>query len=142
MSTGASHNCLLAKIATSKAKPDGVFFIPVESVKEFVSDLSVKEIPGVGYKLTRKLAEMNIHKCSDVLLLSDKSKLQKAFGSKTGELVWEYAHGKDTREVKPESKRQSIGAEINWGIRFSSNQDAVKTLEKLSEEVQRRLQQR
>ncbi|QDZ23442.1 DNA polymerase IV [Chloropicon primus] len=140
VSTGASHNMLLAKIATNQAKPDGTFFIRVETSKEFMKELPVKEIPGVGYKSSKKLAEMGMLHCSDVWLRS-KQILQQAFGSKTGELIWEYSHGRDSRAVKSEAKRQTVGAEINWGIRFTSNQDAIKTLEKLSEEVQRRLEQ-
>ena len=140
VSTGASHNMLLAKIATGRAKPNGSFFIPVESVQEFMKALPVREIPGVGYKFGKKLAEMNIRVCSDVWPHSKQS-LQQAFGSKTGELIWGYAQGRDARVVKPETKRQSVGAEVNWGIRFSDNQDAVKILETLSEEVQNRLRQ-
>ena len=140
VSTGASHNMLLARMATKEAKPDGKFFIPHDKVDDIMQDLPVKEIPGVGYKLTRRLKEMNIHKCSDVWSHS-KEKLQQAFGNRTGELIWEYAHGKDDRSVKSETKRQSVGAEVNWGIRFTSNQDAIDTLQSLSAEVERRLRQ-
>lgn len=140
VSTGASHNMLLAKIATTRAKPDGRFLLPPESAKDFLKDLPVKEIPGVGYKMGKKLADMGVNQCADVWAAS-KDHLQHAFGSKTGHLIWEYAHGRDDRCVTAETKRQSIGAEINWGIRFSSMEDAVRTLERLSEEVEARLRQ-
>jgi DNA repair protein REV1 len=140
VSAGASHNMLLAKIATNRAKPDGIFCIPVDHAEEFIMAMPVKDIPGVGYKSGKKMAEMKILTCSDVRLHS-KQRLQQVFGNKTGEVIWEYARGIDNRPVKYEAKRQSVCAEINWGIRFSTNQDAVDTLQRLAEEVQGRLQQ-
>ncbi|WZN60214.1 DNA polymerase IV [Chloropicon roscoffensis] len=139
VSCGCSHNMLLAKIATSRAKPNGVFAISSDESEAFMADLAVREIPGVGWKSSRRLEEMGVATCGDLWRLSSKTALQKSFGAKQGELIWDYSRGIDSREVKSETKRHSVGAEINWGIRFEHREDAVRTLGKLAEEVERRL---
>lgn len=40
-------------------------------------------------------------------------------GAKTGAALWAYAHGKDDRPVEPPKARKSVGAEVNYGIRFT-----------------------
>jgi len=39
-------------------------------------------------------------------------------GTKSGAQLWGYAHSKDDRCVDAPKARKSIGAEVNWGIRF------------------------
>ncbi len=34
------------------------------------------------------------------------------------------AHGVDERQVEPMKTRRSVGAEVNWGIRFTCQADA------------------
>jgi DNA repair protein REV1 len=61
--------------------------------------------------------------------------MQRELGEKTGENLWLMAHGRDLRLVQPPKPRKSLGAEVNWGIRFRNQQDADVFLLKLSGEV-------
>ena len=61
--------------------------------------------------------------------------MQRELGEKTGENLWLMAHGRDHRVVQTPKPRKSLGAEVNWGIRFRNQQDADQFLLKLSGEV-------
>ena len=49
---------------------------------------------------------------------ASRERLQRVLGPKTGLSLWQYAHGKDDRSVEAPKVRKSVGAEVNWGIRF------------------------
>lgn len=133
-SAGIGPNMLLAKLATRKAKPDGVFRLPAEQVDTFLHPLPVEELPGVGWSLHRRLAGLGINTVADVCRRS-KAALQDALGDKTGAALWAHAHGQDARLVALPAPRKSIGAEVNWGVRFQSQQDALVFVEDLAGEV-------
>lgn len=138
-SVGIAGNLLLARMATRKAKPDGQFQIKSEQVEEFLSDLSVEDLPGVGWALQEKLHNQDIYKCIQLRAIP-KAALQRDFGTKTGDMLWCYARGIDHRQVQDCQERKSIGAEVNWGVRFKSPENAQHFLSKLCEEVSVRLQ--
>lgn len=133
-SAGIGSNMLLAKLATRKAKPDGVYTLTEQSVDAFLAPLPVEHLPGVGWSLHRRLASMGIATVADVCTRS-KASLQAALGDKTGAALWAHAHGQDERVVALPAPRKSIGAEVNWGIRFQSEQDALDFVQALAGEV-------
>jgi nucleotidyltransferase/DNA polymerase involved in DNA repair len=47
----------LARIATSRAKPDGYYHISSSDALAFLSPLEVKALPGVGYNTVEKLGK-------------------------------------------------------------------------------------
>ena len=49
-----------------------------------------------------------------------------------GAALWDAAHGIDARRVEPPKDRKSVGAEVNWGIRFQSPQEAQTFLDGLA----------
>lgn len=57
------------------------------------------------------------HACRQVWSAS-KERLQRVLGQKTGISLWQFAHGRDERAVEGPKVRKSVGAEVNWGIRF------------------------
>lgn len=59
---------------------------------------------------------------------SSKELLMRKLGTQTGSSLWQHAHGIDNRPVEPPKARRSVGAEVNWGVRFSSDADAHKFL--------------
>ncbi len=48
--------------------------------------------------------------------------LQALLGGRAGETLWDFAWGRDARRVEPPKARKSIGAEVNWGVRFESGE--------------------
>lgn len=55
---------------------------------------------------------------------SSKEVLCRRLGAQTGASLWQHAHGLDERPVAPPKARRSVGAEVNWGVRFSNAQEA------------------
>ena len=68
-----------------------------------------------------------------------KEKLTTSLGPKTGEKLWEYARGIDRAEVGDQVVRKSVSAEVNWGVRFATQEQADEFILSLCEELQRRL---
>lgn len=139
-SIGMGSNILLARLATRKAKPDGQHFLKSEEVDDFIRDLSVTSLPGVGPVMGRKLAAIGVRSCGDLQQVS-LFQLQKKFGPRTGQTLFRFCRGLDDRPVRYEKERKSVSAEMNYNIRFTKVDEAECFLTNLSMEVQKRLQE-
>uniref|UniRef100_A0A8C5CJJ5 DNA repair protein REV1 n=1 Tax=Gadus morhua TaxID=8049 RepID=A0A8C5CJJ5_GADMO len=139
-SVGMGSNILLARLATRKAKPDGHYMLRSEEVDDFIRELSVTSLPGVGPVMGRKLSGMGVKTCGDLQHVA-QSQLQKAFGPRTGQTLFRFCRGLDERLVRYEKERKSVSAEMNYNIRFTGAEEAEAFLTSLSSEVQRRLQE-
>ncbi|RYP23038.1 hypothetical protein DL765_001293 [Monosporascus sp. GIB2] len=138
VSVGIGSNILLAKAALRKAKPAGQHQIKPEDVLGTLGDLKVDELPGVAYSIAGKLEEIGVKLVSDIRQTS-KERLINTLGPKTGEKLWEYARGIDRTEVGDQPIRKSVSAEVNWGIRFISQEEAEEFVYNLCKELEKRL---
>ncbi|KAM0752441.1 DNA repair protein [Meredithblackwellia eburnea MCA 4105] len=141
VSVGISSNILLARLASRKAKPAGAVHLLPDMVPTLLSDLPVDSLPGIGWSLRRKLdEELDVHTVGDLLKFS-KSQLQNAIGQVNGEKFYQFARGIDPRELEGPKVRQSVSAEINYGIRFETGDEPAveRFVRLLGEEVVNRL---
>ncbi|MCJ1443079.1 MAG: deoxycytidyl transferase [Stictis urceolatum] len=138
VSVGIGGNILLAKLALRKAKPAGQHQIKPEDILQFIGELTVQELPGVAYSIGGKLEEIGVTYVKDVRELS-KERLINTLGPKTGEKLWEYARGINRTEVGEQVVRKSVSAEVNWGIRFVTQDQADEFIRSLCEELHKRL---
>ncbi|KAI2640762.1 impB/mucB/samB family protein [Hypomontagnella submonticulosa] len=138
VSVGIGGNILLAKVSLRKAKPAGQYQIKPEEVLSFLGDLKVDDLPGVAYSIAGKLEEIGVKYVSDIRQTS-KERLVNTLGPKTGEKLWEYARGIDKTEVGEQPIRKSVSAEVNWGIRFISQEEAEEFVVNLCKELEKRL---
>lgn len=67
-STGFGANRLQARLATKRAKPNGQFYLTEEDVEEFMAEMNVADLPGVGYATIQKLNKLGLKTCCDVLV--------------------------------------------------------------------------
>ena len=74
-SVGMSANLLLARLATKKAKPNGFFYLSKDQSNQFVKELLVRDLPGVGRSISHRLSILNVETCSQLQQLP-LSKLQ------------------------------------------------------------------
>ncbi|XP_061925763.1 DNA repair protein REV1 [Entelurus aequoreus] len=139
-SVGMGPNILLARLSTRKAKPDGQYFLRSEEVDDFIRDLPVTSLPGVGPAMGRKLAAIGVKSCGELRQVS-LSQLRKKFGPRSGQTLFRFCRGLDDRPVRYEKERKSVSAEMNYNIRFKKIDEAESFLSNLSMEVQRRLQE-
>ncbi|WJX59924.1 hypothetical protein P8452_45192 [Trifolium repens] len=138
-SAGIAGNMLIARIATRTAKPNGQYHITPERVQDHLSQLPINALPGVGHVLQEKLKNQNVQTCGQLMMIS-KVSLQKDYGMKTGEMLWNYSRGIDNRLVGDFQECKSIGADVNWGVRFKDMKDCDNFLTSLCKEVSLRLQ--
>ncbi|KAJ1564921.1 deoxycytidyl transferase, partial [Nowakowskiella sp. JEL0078] len=141
-SIGISSNLLLARLATGKAKPNGAYFLDGEHETSrimFLKDIPVRSVPGIGWVLGKKLEDKGTHTCGD-LMKQSKTELIQIHGPKTGKMLFEYCRGIDARLLSKPEIRQSVGTDVNWGIRFEKEEQVFDFLKQLSEEVSKRLE--
>lgn len=96
-SVGISTIKIVSKIASKQNKPDGITFVPDGKEKEFLANLPVQRIPGVGKSTYPKLAKYGIRTIGD-LRKFDKSFYENEIGMYSSCLL-EIANGTYIREV-------------------------------------------
>jgi len=64
VSIGIAESKFIAKLATNKAKPFGVYV--VENQKEFINDIPIEKFPGIGKGFSKKLHKYGIKTLGDV----------------------------------------------------------------------------
>ncbi|MCJ1406060.1 deoxycytidyl transferase [Ptychographa xylographoides] len=138
VSVGIGGSILLAKIATRKAKPAGQYQIKPDEVLDFIGALSVQELPGVAWSIGGKLEDIGVKLVRDIREIT-KEKLTTTLGPKTGQKLWDYSRGIDRAEVGEQVVRKSVSAEVNWGIRFVTQDQADEFVQSLCDELHRRL---
>jgi DNA polymerase-4 len=108
-SAGVAPNKFIAKLATEVNKPDGLTVVTPEQVDDFLRDLPVRKIHGIGKATELKMLELGIETVSDLRTWSEPALVHR-FG-KTGAWYHQLARGQDDRPVVPHQPRKSIGAE-------------------------------
>jgi DNA repair protein REV1 len=66
------------------------------------------------------------------------SKLQATLGAQIGQQLYNTARGIDTRELRCHIERKTLGAEINFGIRFTTMEHVGNFVSELALELERR----
>lgn len=139
-SIGVAPNKLIAKIASSVSKPDGLLEVKPEKVKEFLAPLSIARLYGVGMKLEAKLLRMGIERVGELAKLSEEE-LTSLFGE-MGRKLWEMAQGIDHSPVLPPGKPKSISHEVTFEEDISQKELIEKELLLIAERLARRLRRR
>ncbi len=129
-SAGIASNKLLAKIASDWQKPNGQFHVTEEMVPEFMHQLPVARLWGVGKKMQQKLGAMGIVSCADMQKF-DKIELARRFG-KWGVDLYYQCRGIDHREVKVSRVRKSISKETTFSEDVNRLQDLLEPLERMA----------
>ncbi|WP_268753585.1 DNA polymerase IV [Arthrobacter sp. Edens01] len=108
-SVGIASSKFVAKIASTRSKPDGLLVVPKEETIAFLHALDVSALWGVGAKTRETLARVGINTVSDVAH-TPPTVLQRLLGA-TGRHVYDLSWGRDSRPVTPVRVEKSIGAE-------------------------------
>ena len=108
-SAGVAPNKFLAKIASDWRKPDGLFVIRPHQVEEFLTDLPIRKIPGVGKATEKTMTDIGVATVGDLRRFTDEQ-LTARFG-KWGTRLFELARGIDEHPVEPSRERKSWSSE-------------------------------
>ena len=132
-SAGIAGNKMLAKIASDWRKPDGQFAVLPEQVADFMRDLPVRKIWGVGPKSAERFAARGIHVCADLQRLT-LAEMRREHGKWGGEL-YRLCRGEDDREVEPNRPRKSLSNENTFAGDLLTLDQCSAALEGLAEEL-------
>ncbi len=136
-SAGIAPIKFLAKIASDFNKPNGQFVITPDQIPEFIRQLPLSKIPGVGKVTAKRLEELGLNTCEDVQRY-DLAELLRRFG-KFGRALWERSQGIDEREVCTDRQRKSVGVERTFAEDIHDWESCLVILEKLYDELELRL---
>ncbi|KAF8955572.1 hypothetical protein BDZ97DRAFT_279612 [Flammula alnicola] len=139
VSIGISHNILLARLATRRAKPAGSYHLTPAELSEFLSPLDITDLHGFGWSTKQKAQEKLGVTTLGELAKKSKGVLIDALGNATGETLYNALRGIDDKKLESDKPRKSVSCEINYGIRFENNQQAEAFIHQMATEVKRRL---
>ncbi len=124
-SAGVSYCKFLAKIASDWRKPDGLTVIHPDKALDFIAQLKVEKIWGIGPKTADKMHRMGIFTGAD-LREQSLAHLTTNFG-KMGRVFYDFARGIDHRPVISEWERKSVSCERTFEKDIS--QQSIATIE-------------
>ena len=118
-SAGVSYCKFLAKVASDWRKPDGLTVIHPDRALDFIAQLKIEKIWGIGQKTAEKMHRMGIFTGLDLRNMS-LSRLTQEFG-KMGQVFYDFSRGIDNRPVISEWERKSVSCEQTFESDISEN---------------------
>ncbi|KAJ5457364.1 hypothetical protein N7530_012638 [Penicillium desertorum] len=116
VSAGIATNAKIAKIASNINKPNGQFQVPNErdAIMEFMRDLSVRKVNGIGRVFERELESIGVKKCGDIF--PHRALLTKLFGEKAFQFLAQCYLGLGRTKIEPVEthERKSVSTETTF----------------------------
>jgi DNA polymerase-4 len=137
-SVGVAATKFMAKLASTRAKPDGLVVVPAALVLEYLHPLPVSALWGVGERTAENLQRHGLSTIGDVARASPAA-LKAAVGVAAAGHLGELAKGRDPRAVNPYQVEKSIGAELTYDVDVSDRNQIRRTLLALSNKVAGRM---
>lgn len=109
-SVGIASTKFMAKLASTKSKPNGLLVVESEDTLAFLHPLPINALWGVGAKTAEVLKRRGLHTVGEVADTPVAS-LISALGESAGRHLHELAWGRDPRRVTTERTEKSIGRE-------------------------------
>jgi DNA polymerase-4 len=134
---GIAPNILIAKLASDLAKPDGLRSVNHEEIESVLEKLPLKELWGIGLRLTEKLEGLGIKTCGE-LGRTPASLLRNKFGI-MGEHLKAMGIGICNRPLYVhEEDPKSVGHSMTFSKDLSDMKEIDAEILRLSEMVGRR----
>ena len=137
VTVAVAPNKLVAKIACTSAKPDGLRIVAAHEVRALLDPLPLRRLWGVGPVLAQKLERLGLKTLAD-LVAYDARQLARELGDRAAELQ-ALAAGQDTRPVISERVAKSIGEESTFEVNIIDRERVSAALTAHADGVARRL---
>jgi DNA polymerase-4 len=141
-SVGMAATVAVAKLASRRAKPDGVLVVPPSAVTTFLHPLDVGELWGVGEKTAELLHRLGLRTVGDVAHVP-QSTLQRAVGVGMARQLHQLAWGEDRRVVTArrghDEPDKSMGADETFGRDTDDRSVVMREILRLSAKVAGRM---
>ena len=109
-SVGVAGSKFVAKLASVRAKPDGLVVVAPDDVITFLHPLPVTALWGVGERTEQVLDQLGLRRIGD-LANTPLATLIRALGPAAGQHLHDLSWGRDPRVVTPHEPDRSVGAE-------------------------------
>jgi DNA polymerase IV len=141
-SVGVAASVSVAKLASRRAKPDGVIVVPPAEVTSFLHPLDVGELYGVGEKTQALLHRLGLMTVADLAHMPLDT-LQRTVGVHLGRELHHLAWGTDRSELTPRAvhhePERSMGADETFARDTDDREVIVRELLRLSARVAGRM---
>ena len=135
---GIAPNKFLAKLASTRAKPDGLLVVASDRIEEFLHPLPVTALWGVGEQTADALGRLGLASVGDVAALPGTI-LERVLGDALGRTLHDLARGIDRRPVTPHEPAKSVGSEETFTFDLDHRDDVVREILRLSDRTATRL---
>ncbi len=112
-SVGVASVKFVAKLASEKAKPDGLCHVLLEDQDAFLRSLPASALWGVGPATLASLTRLGVESIGDIADLPEAT-LGRALGPTVGRHLSDLANGRDPREVVADTAAKSISVEETY----------------------------
>ncbi|KAJ5175744.1 uncharacterized protein N7482_001621 [Penicillium canariense] len=140
VSAGIAANAKIAKIASNKNKPNGQFRVPNDrtAIMEFMRDLPVRKVNGVGRVFERELDSIGIKTCGDIY--PQRALLARLFGEKAFQFLAQCYLGLGRTKIEPveNHERKSVSTETTFH-EIGDKEELRKKLRWAAEELEQDL---
>ncbi len=136
-SAGISVNKFIAKVASDINKPNGQKTIAQDEVLPFLEALPIENFYGIGEVTQQKMYKLGIFTGKDLKSKTEEFLIEHF--RKSGTYYYHIVRGIHNSEVKTNRIRKSIAAEHTFSKNLTSEVFMLQKLEKISEELEKRL---
>ena len=137
-SVGVAPSKFVAKLGSTRAKPDGMIVVPAGQVLDFLHPLPVDALWGVGERASETLHRLGLSTVGD-LARAPIGMLRGALGDASASHLHELSWGRDPRTVVSEHAEKSIGAEMTYDTDVADPLVIRRSLLALADKVGARL---
>ncbi|MDC7227841.1 MAG: DNA polymerase IV [Spirochaetales bacterium] len=134
ISIGAAESRFLAKLASDFGKPDGLHVVEKGSELDFLDQLELKDIWGLGKKTLERLNDLNITTVKGLRDFSENS-LKTIFGQSAGGFLFRACRGIDIGMYNTPAKSNSISNETTFQQDINDRDVLERVLLELSHHV-------
>jgi len=139
-SVGVAPTKFLAKVASTRAKPDGMVVVPADSVREFLDPLPIAALWGAGERTVETLSRLGVRTVGELAALP-VTVLARVLGEAHAQGLSELARGVDGREVVPYEAPKSISHEETFDHDLDDEEEIVREFLGLAGRVGARLRE-
>jgi DNA polymerase IV len=134
VSIGGGSRRLIAKLATSRAKPAGVHVVPSGGEQEFLETFDLADLPGVGPSLVEALRRRGLVRVRDAVAV-EREWLERWLGKRRGAWLHRRVRGVDDSEVDPHERRRSISSERTFSRDLERDEELERRLLEITASV-------
>jgi DNA polymerase-4 len=140
LTVGVAANKFLAKLASTRGKPDGLLVVPAGRALEFLHPLPVQALWGAGQATIATLARYGLRTVGEVAR-TPQATLERALGPAAGRQLHALAWAVDARPVVPFEAAKSVGSEETFAADVDDPERLAREVLRCCVRVGRRLRE-